>query len=376
MVVVAIIMSSVSINVARAASLTVQSDVMSNQTLSQASNHVITFTTPTGAADNTDTIIVTFPSDFDFTNAAFGDVTLTHGATTGLESTETVATAASASDWGAAFSGTQNRVLTLTAPTDGVGSAAIAASDKVIITLANTFNGTCVANSSTVTSCEFINASTAGSKTVAITGAFGDTGSYAVAIIDNDDVTITATVDPSITFDLDTGTAQNANTGSPYSIALGTLDTNGAGSDQSTIASIFIDLDTNATGGASVKVSSANSGLLSGSDLIASADGDLNGAVSGNGNYGVCVESVAATTGTLARGTPFSTTACDVADGQTFSTGGNTVEAVAASAEILNTSTDPIAGGRAEILVKAKITAVTPAGSYSDTLTFTAVGTF
>src|SRR3989344_6058557 len=108
------------LQVALAAALTAKSDTMSSSKISTASSHTIKFTTPTGAADSTDTIIITFPADLDFTSKVISSVTFTHGATTGLENTETLAATPSATAWGAVFSGTANRVFTLTAPTDGV----------------------------------------------------------------------------------------------------------------------------------------------------------------------------------------------------------------------------------------------------------------
>ncbi|MBI3626507.1 hypothetical protein HY224_00485, partial [Candidatus Uhrbacteria bacterium] len=119
---------------AQAAALTALSDTLSSAKISTASSHTIKFTTPTGTSAASQTIVITFPSDFDFTSKAIASVTFTHGASTGAESTETLAASPSATAWGAVFSGTASRVLTLTTPTDGVGTAALAANDKVILT--------------------------------------------------------------------------------------------------------------------------------------------------------------------------------------------------------------------------------------------------
>ena len=184
--VIILVCFGVGVMFARAASVTNFSDTMSRLATSTASSHIIKFTTPTGASDSTDTIIITFPSDFNFTGkAATSSVTFTHGATTGAENTETLAASPSATAWGAAFSGTQNRVYTLTAPTDGIGTAAVAASDIIIITYNN--------SSST-------NPTTAGAYVITISGTFGDSGSAAVRILSDDQVRITATVDPTLTF--------------------------------------------------------------------------------------------------------------------------------------------------------------------------------
>src|SRR3989338_2318848 len=170
---------------ANAASLTALSDTLSTAKKSTLSSHTIKFTTPTGAEESTDTIILTFPSDFSFTSKDISTVTFTHGATTGAETTETLAASPSATAWGAAFSGTANRVFTLTAPTDGVGAGTLAATQKVIITYDST-NST--------------NATTAGTFLIAISGTFGDTGDISVQILDDDQVSVSATVAQTLSF--------------------------------------------------------------------------------------------------------------------------------------------------------------------------------
>ena len=152
---------------------------------SQNSSHTLRFTTPTGATVAGQTIIITFPSGYNFTAKTIGTVSFTHGATTGLESTETLAASADASNWGAVFSGTNNVTLTLTVPTDGTGTAPVAANDKIIIT----YNST---NS--------VNPSGAGSYQIGITGTFGDVGTTTVAIVLDDTVSVSAIVAQTISF--------------------------------------------------------------------------------------------------------------------------------------------------------------------------------
>jgi hypothetical protein len=216
-----------------AAPLTSLSNTMSSLTVSATSSHVLRFTTPSGATDNTDTIIVTFPSDFNFTGKAISSLTLTHGPSTGAENTETLAASASASAWGAVFSGTQSRTLTLTAPTDGTGAAALAAGHRVILTY----------NSSSST-----NPSTPGSYVIGITGAFGDTGSTTVNILSNDQVSIAAEVAQSLTFTISDNTI-GFGTLSPSSARFATGD--GAGSGSETEAHNFV-VGTNAASGYTV----------------------------------------------------------------------------------------------------------------------------
>jgi hypothetical protein len=177
-----------------APSMTAISDTTSRLKVSENSSHVIKFTTgdaiATGPGDH---ITITFPSDFDFTAKAINTLTFTHGAGTGLEITETLAGTATASDWGAEFSGTENRILTLTVPTDGVGAGAVAAGNKLIITYDNT---------------NAANASTANNYvvTIAVAGSTTESGSYAIPIITDDQVVVSTTIDPYVTFTLTNNT--------------------------------------------------------------------------------------------------------------------------------------------------------------------------
>jgi len=178
-----------------AASVTAVSDTMSRIQTSQYSSHAIKFTTGNAIATTTDTITITFPSDFDFTGSVITDVTFTHGASTGAETTETLASGASGTAWGAAFSGTLNRVFTLTAPTDGLGNATVAAGDKIII-------------SYTVTGNHFKNGTTGTTyiTTIALSGSDCGTpsASYAITLLTSDQVTVSTTIDPYLTLTLTT----------------------------------------------------------------------------------------------------------------------------------------------------------------------------
>jgi hypothetical protein len=328
----------VGLSTAYAAALTGLSDTMSSQKISTASSHVIRFTTPTGASDNTDTIIITFPSDFNFTSKTISTVTFTHGATTGAESTETLAASATATAWGAVFSGTQNRVLTLTAPTDGVGSAAVAAGDKIILT----YNST-----------NAINASTAASYAIAISGTFGDTGSITVNILNDDQVSVTATVAQSLTFSISDNT-----------IGFGTLSSSAAryatgdatGSSSETEAHTII-VGTNATSGYAMTVSGTT--LTSGGNTI-NAIGTTNTASSaGTEQFGLRMS---------ATGGSGSVTAPYAASGFAFDTAAFPDQVASAS----GTSADTTYSAR----YLANITSNTEAGAYAATLTYSVTTTF
>lgn len=183
---------------------------------------------------------------------------------------------------------------------------------------------------------------------------------------------------PSITFDLDTYNTSTTSTevAAPYSVALGTLSTasvTGTTEGGSTTPNgIWFDLDTNATGGAVVTVTSTNAALKSTStpgDTIPSASAAM---AAGTANYGICANRNAVTgSGTLTKVAPFASTC-----GTTPSS--NTVGAVTTSAQtIYNTSSAPISGGRGEIMVDAAISTATVAhADYTDTLTLLATSTF
>ena len=181
-----------------AASITAISDTMSRLKISQNSSHVIKFTTGASIQAAADTIVFTFPSDFNFTSKTIATVSFTHGAS-GTESTELLQATADATHWKAEFSGTNNRIFTLTAPTDGVGTAAVAINDKLIIT----YDNTNAANGSTATTYL---------QTIQITGS-NPTGptSFAISLVTDDQVVVSTTIDPYITFELTTTTVTLVN---------------------------------------------------------------------------------------------------------------------------------------------------------------------
>lgn len=341
---------------AQAASVTAFSDVLSRQKASTAGNHTITFTTPTGIAGAA-TLILTFDNSTSIdASLDYTDIDL---ADDGVD--VTLAAAPTGTTWGVVR--TSGTVITFTN-----GSAAVAAASVVTIEI-----GTNATNQST--GVRQITNGSAGTTTLVLSGTFGDSGTAAMAIDDDDQVSVTATVNSALTFDLDTSVA-DGETNTPYSVALGTItvsDTRVSGSTDS-INMIIAELDTNASGGAVVTVKNANgaNGLASTSvpaDDIDSADGTM---ADGTENYGLCVMSVTQTTGTLAKASPYNSGTC-ATNSET-----NDIQGLTTAGEnILNTSAAPIAGAHAEIAVNAAISGVTIAHSdYTDTLTFIATGTF
>ncbi len=334
----AILALSIPFSVAEAAAITSASDTMSSLTVSATSTHAIRFVTPTGANQSSDTIIITFPSDFNFTSKTIGTVTFTHGASTGLEATETLAAAPSASAWGAVFSGTQNRILTLTAPSDGTGAAVLAASDKIIIS----YDGT---NS--------INPTTPGSYTTAISGTFGDAGDITVNILTSNQVDITATVPQSLTFSIsDTSISFGTLTAVAARYASGT-----ASGDTSEIEAHNVIVGTNASNGYTMTV--GGSTLTSGLNTITAIGAVSSSSAVGTEQFGL---RMTATGGSGAVSAPYA------AAGFAFDSGAFPDTIATASGASSNTTYS------ARYI--ANITASTEAGIYTGAVTYVATANF
>jgi hypothetical protein len=323
---------------AHAAAITSVSDTMSNQTVSATSSHAIRFVTPTGANQNTDDIVLTFPSDYNFTGKTIGTVTFTHGATTGLESTETLAAAPSATAWGAVFSGTQNRVLTLTAPTDGTGAAVLAPNDKIIIT----YDGT---NS--------VNPTTPGSYTLTVSGSFGDSGDITNNILTNSQVAVTATVPQSLTFSISDNT-----------ISFGSLSAasaryaSGTASGQATeVEAHNLIVGTNAGSGYTMTL--AGNTLTSGLNTITAIGGANTASSIGTEQFGV---RMSASGGSGAVSAPYA------AAGFAFDSGAFPDAIASASGSSANTTYSA--------RYVSNITSSTEAGAYTATLTYVATANF
>lgn len=346
-----------------AAGLTGVSDTMSRLKISEGSNHTISFTTSTGVAADGSTMTLTFPGGFDLTSIIEDDVDVS-GSTTG--ELTTAVNCAGAEEAGVSVAG---QILTIEICSGDTG--VIAASETVTIEIG--INATASGTGAN----QILNPGSSSTYQIGIAGTMTDVGQFAVMISDSDQVSLTATVDQTLTFDVDVSIS-DTETVAPFAVdmgtlAIGTLTT----SDNTAVESIFIDVDTNATSGVTVSVRGASGGLESTSAVntisLGTAEESI---VAGVEEFGLCVYAVSETSGG-----PF------VAAGQYDSTSGscnptNTGTQVVGRVEtintaILNTSTDPIEAGRAEILLKASITGATPSGAdYAETLTFTAVGTF
>lgn len=334
-----------------AAALTDAADIMSRQAVNQLSDHEIEFTTPTGVASG-QTVTLTFPSDFDGSNDPQGalddtDVdffvdTVPDGVCDGTAQT-LVASGATSSQWNAVFSGTENRVLTLTS---GGASATVAAGAEVCIEIGENATGGS-ANS------QYINPSSANTYAIAATAGPSDSGNITVTILNDDQVSVSATVAQSITFTI-----------SDSSIGFGTLSSSAAryatgdtaGNSSETEAHTLV-VGTNASNGYTLTLNGST--LTSGSDTI-DAIGNTNTASStGTEQFGVRF---------TASGGSGAVTAPYAAAGFAFDSAAFPDQVASASAATANTTYS------ARYL--ANISANTEAGSYSSTLTYLASANF
>ncbi len=339
-------------SVAIAASLTNMYDSMSRLSVDALSDHSIQFRTPTGVTSG-QTIVLTFPSDFDGSSDPdgaldFNDVdlfedTTPDGVCDGTGET-LVASGASSSQWNAAFSSTENRVLTLTS---GGASATIAAASEVCIKIGE--NATGGSGNS-----QYINPSTNGSKIITV-AAGADSGSITVTILSNDQVAVTASVDQSISFTI-----------SDNSIEFGTLTSaddffaDDSGGNATEVEAHTLVVGTNASNGYTLSLNGTTLTCVACGNTTISAIGSSNTASSpGTEQFGVRF---------TASGGSGTVTAPYAASGFAFDT--------AAFPDEVASHTGPSANTTYSARYLANISSVTEAGSYSTNLTYTAVANF
>jgi hypothetical protein len=191
---VALIVAAVGIQTptVMAASVSSFSDTLSRLQVSTLANHDIRFVTPTGVDASTDTITLTFAN---FTMGTFAllnfdlNVSASSACTT-FGTNKTLATTAASGTWGVAQS---SQVITFTPPTNATTGEITAGRCVQILIGSNATTGG--AGTTQIT-----NPASAGTDTIAIGGVFGDSGTADIAIITDDEVNVTAAVQPSITF--------------------------------------------------------------------------------------------------------------------------------------------------------------------------------
>ena len=344
-----------SLQFAEAAALANISDTLSRQTVSTAANHTLVFRTPTGAGDSTDTITLTFPAGFTMNAFDFADVDLAHSAGGQSNCTaptytndETLAAAAGAAAWGAVLSG---QVLTLTAPTDGVGAAAIAANACVQIQIGT--HATLGATGNT----QITNPGSAASYEIAIAGLFGDNGTTTVNIITDDEVDIAAVVAQSLTFSI-----------SDTSIGFGTLSSaaaryatgDGLGNAAETEAHTLI-VGTNAANGYTMTASGTTLTCAScGNATITSIGASAAASSAGTEQFGLRMNAAG---GSGAVSAPYATVSNFAFDSAAFPD-----QVASASGATSNTTYS--------VRYLANIAANTEAGTYNSAITYVATANF
>ncbi|MEI7690410.1 MAG: hypothetical protein WCI63_02185 [bacterium] len=338
----------VAVPTANAAALASLSDTMTRIKVSQTSNHDMRFQVITAMSSGTFTINFN-TAGFNAGSVDYTDIDLRYGSssaqvygTCASSCTEAplAAAAGATNTWGAVFA---TNTVTFSYPTGG--QVAIAANDFVRIEIGdNAAFG--VTGNAWIT-----NPGTSGSKSLAITFP-ADSGTIAVPIATEDQVVISATVDPNITFQISSNSA-----------SLGTMITGAV----ATASDITLTMGTNAVSGYVVTIldegSGASDGLYKSSAptrLIDSATATLAGGTEG---YGV---KAITGTGSPTISAPYSTA------------GAEDVGALQRTAQSLVTYSGPTGATNqtATLRVKAAISASTPAGSYADTLTLIMTGTF
>lgn len=164
-----------------AATITGASDTPSTLEASQAANHTLLFTTPSGVSEG-DTITVTFSSEFDTSSITEDDVDVS-------DDDVDLTTASDCSGSEQASVAIAADVLTITICAGDGG--AMAASSQIGIEIGTN------ATSSGTGSNQVTNPSSSGNYYVSVAGGFGDSGSIIIPIGSDDSISVTATVPPS-----------------------------------------------------------------------------------------------------------------------------------------------------------------------------------
>jgi len=313
------------------------------------STQTISFVSVGGVA-NGETITATYPSGYDISAITSSDVTVS-GSTIG--SLTTAADCTGSEKVGIDVTG---QIITATLCS---GDGSVFNSSEVVTLVIGTSN-------------QITNPGTTGTSTLTINAA-GEVYSVSMSVIDSDQVTISANVDPSITFDINANADNTPEAvGGGYDVPLGVLTTGAVTySNNSTIDSVWLNLSTNASSGAVVTVRNANgaTGLVSTSVPADAIDNSAASMAAGEENYGLCV--VTTSLSGFARAGDYTAGTCAI-DSDV-----NAVKGLTTTSAAIVSTTAPVADAVAEVAVNTAISGVTPAhNDYTDTLTFIATGTF
>jgi hypothetical protein len=351
-------------------------DLMTRGQVNMASDHALSFGTDHGLTASGDTLTLTFP-DFDLSHLTIGDIDLSDDL-----GQKILAATPEDSIWGVVINDS-TKTITFTAPTTGTGY--IPAISDIYVNI-----GTNAVSGGTGTN-QIVNPATAGTRTISysiINTSGTETGQIAVSIVDSDQVDILGSVATLLNFDIDTGTSDSIDCSSTtcqsyeggaaagnYTVDLGELSSTYISKSQDSsvthsdgnsgrINSVYLDLGTNASGGARVYLLSANGALAGPAPDIIPAVTDGQNITANSNTYGYNLASV----GTPAFGSINFIVDCTSPD--TFC-GPKTV-----FTEILDTNNQQLESGRIRIDLAAATSYTNKPGSYTDTLTFIAVANF
>ena len=369
-----------------AASFSSSSDTMTRLKISTTSDHTVRMTLPVsytfdGSSTTSDAIVFNFPDTFTTSASGTfvtGDFSFNDGT---ARTVTTVATPGTNGFDVSCADGANNVGVVVDTDASAFKVKACGASyTSSTATSTITFRIFGTAANGTLT-----NPSSAGSATLSATmtdmgAASAHVATMGLSIMDDDQVTVTASVDPALTFDIDIQSSCGSESAAPYTVALGTLTTTSVTTASSHIC---LDLDSNASQGVFVTVQGSGS-----ADALESAGsgGTIGTTYSGGGQtlltpgtvgYGICVSSTSVVTGSATAVSPYNGNCTGTTAG-----GGNIIGGVdsAAPQNILTTSgaaIDGTANNTADIVVKAAVSGTTLAGNdYTDVLTFIATGTF
>ena len=336
---------------ANAASFSVIKDTMSTQALNTPADHTVTWT-PNGHTNAVNGVVTidfadnpTFVSSGTWTTSdfAYTDNVRTAAAPTAVGQTGSLVSCSG--------SGASNYIVNVTPATNtfvmtfctGWTASDNTTARTLKILGASGGTGTFLTNASTDTD----------SSLFTITDSVNDTdsGSGAIVIEQNDVVTVTATVNPVLTFSVGTST-----------IALGTLS-----SGSTAVSSHTIAVTTNATGGFALTYNGPT--LTSGSSTIP-AYSSLSSSVSGTAGFGINLKSNSAPS--IGSNPTTNAGTCNVSSDYNttnkFTWVASTPTQIASSPSVADCSYT--------VSYVANISSVTPAGSYSSATTYIATGTF
>lgn len=344
----------------RAAAVTSFSDTLSTIKESVVANHTLTFTINDGW-DATETLTIDFPDTFNtgaFDNNDEEDFDVTDdGVEQNLVSNTGGCTGATLEIQLTTFN-TATDTITLTRCT---GDATIASGSVIVIEIGT--NATTGGSGDDQILNQTATENNSDSK-VTIGGTFSGTGTVALEIVSDNDVTVNATVDPSITCSF-----------SGLTTTFSSLTTGAVSSGSSTTA---ITLSTNAGSGISVTVrddgNSTNPGLYKSSGttyLIGSADSSYNNIVTlaaGTDGYGIKGAASGGSGATLTIDGRFD------ASGGANEVGG--LEVGATNAVPIASATGAIASRVLTVTYMAAVSGLAPAGSYTDNVTYVCTGIF